>query len=1067
MQTGAMTAVNPAAPGDVVLVNCQSACPSMPRGQPSECTLQGVGPWYAPRIRCDPAFWGLEYQRSRLGRSGIRWESLRAAAGGDLCLGGLPVGSVGRGLPVPTLIGREAPLEAIQAAYDAARRGRLRIVLCTGDPGIGKSCLLSAAAERLAARGARVLQGGASEAEAMPPYLPFLEALGPQIREAPIEELAADVGQGALALAAIFPEITERLRSQVASSSLPHEQARLRLFEAIGAFLSARSFRQPLALLLDDLQWADNASLDLLAYVAGHQAAARVLILGAYREAAVQSHPGLERALVELHRSNRPEVIRLGPLGPSQTAQLASRQLGADLTADSAQALQTHSEGNPFFAEELLRGWGHAGALNLTPEGWAFHAESAGAIPASILSAVRLRIGRLPADAIDHLRVASVIGRSFSVELLARVLGEPTESVEARLREAVLHHLVEADDTGGFRFTHDIIRACLYREVSTARRQRLHAQIGAVLESSSTTRGPQQLAELAFHFSRSADSERGAAYSQQAAERALTACAFEQAVVHWQAALRQLSEEGDARGAAMLGLGEAMLLAAREEQAAEAFRAAAAWHADRNLTAPRAQALRGLGLALWRQDALEEAHAVLEQAVALLDRLPGPTPEAVRTRVELASLLGNVLAEPATALRHADDARRLARTLGDPQLEASAGRTNGFLLVLENRLAAGLPLLEHALKQATDSGDMAEAAECGSALAQAYVWSGRFQRALTISRQREQHARRAQQPHQLHYVYSWLAFLAAARGAWAEAEASLDQAQTSLAGAASARPSAFLHQVRGYLAYQRAEFPQAEDHFRTALEIFQHKDPLEHQLCFGMLGLTHLARGDRALAERGLAEQGILLGQLRAGSLPFASAASTLALLAAGLKDQDRIAALLPGLQACSGQHHWFLVDRILAAGEVLLGEFDAAAHHLDCAESVARAEGLLPELERVLRARAALVSEVGRQGATHASAALRDQASDVSRSLRLASRPPADVQQASPLSAPPASAGLSPREAEVLRLVAAGLSTRRIAQQLALSQHTVAKHLTSIFAKLGVENRAAAAAFAIRHGLA
>jgi DNA-binding CsgD family transcriptional regulator len=200
--------------------------------------------------------------------------------------------------------------------------------------------------------------------------------------------------------------------------------------------------------------------------------------------------------------------------------------------------------------------------------------------------------------------------------------------------------------------------------------------------------------------------------------------------------------------------------------------------------------------------------------------------------------------------------------------------------------------------------------------------------------------------------------------------------------------------------------------------------------------------------------------------LPFASAASTLALLAAGLKDQDRIAALLPGLQACSGQHHWFLVDRILAAGEVLLGEFDAAAHHLDCAELVARAEGLLPELERVLRARAALVSAVGGQGAAHASAALRDKASDVSRSLRLASRPPADVQ-ASPLSAPPASAGLSPREAEVLRLVAAGLSTRRIAQQLALSQHTVAKHLTSIFAKLGVENRAAAAAFAIRHGLA
>lgn len=979
--------------------------------------------------------------------------------------------SAGRGLSVPSLIGREAQLEAIRAAYDAARRGRLRIVLCTGDPGIGKSHLLSAAADRLGSIGARVLRGGASEAEAMPPYLPFLEALAPQIRQAPIEELAADVGQGALALAPIFPELVDRLHSQVATSSLPTEQARLRLFEAIGVLLAALSSRQPLVLVLDDLQWADNASLDLLAYVAGHQVAARLLVLGAYREVAVQSHPGLERALVELHRSNPPEVIPLGPLDQAQTAQLAGRMLGSDLTADSARALQVHSEGNPFFAEELLRGWRHAGALLLTPQGWALQAESAGAIPASILSAVRLRISRLPADAIDHLRVASVIGRTFSVDLLARVLSGPAEAVEARLLEAVPHHLIDADDAGGFRFTHDIIRACLHREVSTARRQRLHAQIGSALESSSSPLGAQQLAELAFHFSLSNNAARGAAYSQQAAERAMAACAFEQAAVHWQAALRQLPEESDARGAAMLGLGEAMLLAAREEPAAEAYRAAAVWHESRDLATPRAQALRGLGLALWRQDALEEAHAVLEQAVTLLDRLSGPTPEAVRTRVELATLLGNVLAEPASALRHADNALRLARALGDPRLEASAGRTMGFLLVLENRIPAGLPLLERALELATDSGDMAEAAECGSALAQAYVWSGRIQHALSISRQREQHALRAHQPYRLHYVYSWLAFLAATRGAWSAAETRLGQAQASLAGAASVRPSAFLHQVRGYLAYQRAEFSDAEAHFRTALEVFEHKDPLEHQLCFGMLGLTHLAHGERTMAERSLAEQEILLSRLRTGSLPHASAASTLALLAAGLGDQHRVAALLPELQACSGQHHWFLVDRILATGELLLGDWDAAARHLDAAESIARAEGLMPELERVLRARAALVSAHGGRGAAHACTALRAQALEISRHLRLAAPTPADARtspvSSTPSPAPPASAGLSPRESEVLHLVAAGMSSRRIAEELALSQHTVAKHLTSIFAKLGVNNRAAAAAFAIRHGLA
>ncbi len=165
------------------------------------------------------------------------------------------------------------------------------------------------------------------------------------------------------------------------------------------------------------------------------------------------------------------------------------------------------------------------------------------------------------------------------------------------------------------------------------------------------------------------------------------------------------------------------------------------------------------------------------------------------------------------------------------------------------------------------------------------------------------------------------------------------------------------------------------------------------------------------------------------------------------------------------------MVDRILAAGEALLGEWDAATRHLDSAEALAHAEGLMPELERVLLARTALVAAHGGRGAAHAAATLRAQAAQVSRRLRLATPTPliASAGLAAPaaIPAPSASAGLSPRESEVLRLVAAGMSSRRIAEELSLSRHTVAKHLTSIFAKLGVDNRAAAAAFAIRHGLA
>ncbi len=960
----------------------------------------------------------------------------------------------------PELVGRQAAWESIRAAFTDAVRGRLRVALCVGDPGIGKSHLLAVAAERLAAAGALVLQGGASEAEAMPPYLPFLEALGPWIRQAPIEQVLSDVGSGALVLTTVFPDLTARLRDPVASPALPPAQARLRLFEAIGSYLAALAARQPLVLILDDLQWADTASLDLLTYVAGHQPAARLLILGAYQEAAVATHPALERALVTLHRTLRPERIALPPLDAGQTAELGRIVLRAPLSPESALALQAHSEGNPFFAVELLRGWQHADALHRTPQGWALRGGDTLAIPASILSAVRLRIGRLPAQAIDPLRVASVIGRSFGIDLLAQVVGEPVEAVEVRLMEAAAHHLVEADDTGEYRFAHDIIRACLFREVSTSRRRQLHARIGAAIEDRAGAPAVQRLDELAFHFSRSDDAERGAAYSKQAAQRAHSAFAFEQAAGHWEAVLRQLPHEAETRGAALLGLGEALLLAAREEAAADAFQAADAWHAARNEAAGRIQALRGLGICLWRRDALDRARSVLEEALVLLDAFPDPAPEAVRTRVELATLLGNVLAEPTLALQHASVAHQLAGSLQDPHLQASAGRTMGFLLVLENRMEEAIPLLERALQLALRADDMAEAAECGSALAQAYVWSGHLSQAVRVSRQRLEHALRAQQPYRLHYVHTWLAFLAAARGEWAEAEACLDLARSSLSGAASVRPHAFLHQIEGYLSYQCGCFAKAKEHFRAALVVFHEKDPLEYQLCVGMMGLTHFALGEESQAAGSLREQVGMLAVQRSGSLPYASAASTLLLLASGVGDRARTASLLLELQACRGQHHWFLVDRILAAGEALLGNEAAAHAHLDAAESLARREGLLPELERVLRARAALIATHPGEGAAQAAGSVQSEAAGLAERLGL---PPS---RSAASDRTPTHPPLSPREAQVLRLVATGLSSRQISEQLCLSPHTVAKHLTSIFTKLGVGNRAAATAYAIRHGL-
>src|SRR5881275_2743750 len=205
----------------------------------------------------------------------------------------------------PHLLGRKHELAVLWRQLEATTAGRLHVALVAGEPGIGKTRLLQEIAEGAGQVGALVLRGGASAAEGMPPYLPFLEALGSYIRTAPLEQLRAQADPIATILATILPELPLRLGELAPSYPLPPEQTRLRLYEAVGMFLSTIAVSCPLLLLLDDLHWADTATLDLLCYVAQHQAVSRLCILGAYRSDELASHPTLERSILSLTRNRQ------------------------------------------------------------------------------------------------------------------------------------------------------------------------------------------------------------------------------------------------------------------------------------------------------------------------------------------------------------------------------------------------------------------------------------------------------------------------------------------------------------------------------------------------------------------------------------------------------------------------------------------------------------------------------------------------------------------------------------------------------------------------------------------
>ena len=342
------------------------------------------------------------------------------------------------------------------------------------------------------------------------------------------------MGSNPQILASILPELVSRLGDLPVVYQIPPEQALLRLYEAIGTFLEAISISNVVVLTLDDLHLADTASLDLLCHIAQHHSKVKLLILGAYRADEIESNTALDRAVIELAHLRVLTTIVLSPLTASEIESLAANYLGGPISQDVSQLLYTQSEGNPFFAEEILRGWIEEGSLVQGNATWIATAPLEHALPYSIVGTLRQRFTRLSSDIIDHLRVAAAIGRTFEPSLLAAVEEKDIEIVEESLLEAARHGLIRIETTGFFTFSHEKIQECLYAEVSTSRRQRLHEVIGQILESryeQENSKSAYQLAELAFHFLHSGDRIRGASYSRQAAEKAMQSFAFEEAMI--------------------------------------------------------------------------------------------------------------------------------------------------------------------------------------------------------------------------------------------------------------------------------------------------------------------------------------------------------------------------------------------------------------------------------------------------------------------------------------------------------------------------------------------------------
>jgi DNA-binding winged helix-turn-helix (wHTH) protein/tetratricopeptide (TPR) repeat protein len=566
--------------------------------------------------------------------------------------------------PASPFVGRARTLERLERALAASLAGRGSVVLLAGEPGIGKTRTADELARVARERGARVVIGRCFEGEGAPAFWPWLQILRELVAGSTSERLKAALGPDAAELAQLVPELRERLPALPAPTGVAGEQARFRLFDALTGFLRRRAQQGPLVLLLDDLHWADEASLRALEFLAPGLRGAALLVVATFRDVEVRRDHPLSKLLGALARDPACERVALRGLEPTEVAALVGAVSGSAPSEELAHTVHEMTEGNPFFVFELARLLGEEGGLAERP--------SALALPQSVRDAIGRRLDALSADTNELLRTAAVLGRAFDVALLSRVAGRRPEELLDRLGEALAAGvLVEHEErVGQYAFAHALVRQTLYRELRAPQRVRLHQRAAEALAAAFAASDDPPLSEIAHHWFEAAPgggAEQAIAAAERAAERAHQLLAYEESARLYEQALEALTiaapEDASRRFELLAAAGAEHAAAGARESARTRFRTAAGiarglGRAD--LLARAALGYRGFGEMGIPPDA--DTLALLEGARDAL----GESEPALRSRL-LSKLTGTAPYMLSMAKREAlsREALALARTSGD------------------------------------------------------------------------------------------------------------------------------------------------------------------------------------------------------------------------------------------------------------------------------------------------------------------------------------------------------------------------------------------------------------------
>ncbi|HEU0028912.1 MAG TPA: AAA family ATPase, partial [Ktedonobacterales bacterium] len=451
----------------------------------------------------------------------------------------------------PIVIGRDAEIASLEQALELTLDGRGQTVLIAGEAGIGKSRLIAAACARADELGVQRLQGQCFEPDAAFPYAPLIDLLRTRVADLPLEALASNQDIVAPELGRLVPELATSRPGLAPPPPLEPEQEKRRLFRALDRFILGQPGARQVLVVVEDLHWSDDTSLEFLLSLARHATTHPLLLALSYRSD--EMSPSLRHFLAELDRERLARELVLKRLTRGGVSAMLQATLGLErpVRAEFVDGLHALTEGNPFFVEETLKSLAVTGAFS-GDEGHEDiearqHLDQLRA-PRSVQDAVLRRLVRISAPAQRVLTLAAIAGLRFDFSLLQAIAGQDEAELLAHIKELVAAQLVVEESAERFAFRHALTRQAIAAQLLLRERQALHRAIVEAIERLHTGSDEARLPDLAYHAFEAGLWEKALPYTRRMGEQALAMNAPQAAIEQFTraiAAARQLGLPAD------------------------------------------------------------------------------------------------------------------------------------------------------------------------------------------------------------------------------------------------------------------------------------------------------------------------------------------------------------------------------------------------------------------------------------------------------------------------------------------------------------------------------------------